>query len=210
MRFFWIILSLSLVQSLHAQSITTEVGVALVSDYRFRGLTQTDHHPVIQGNLSLHWKQLTVGVWGSPVNFRDGGQATAEVDLFAGFAPVRGFEIGGVAYLYPGSPSALGYNFLEIYTTLEQGPFSASLYASPEFFGRTGPALYGETGLSISLPVGLHLGLTGGYQYVRRSDDYFQTTLAIGGSLLGLSLQVVYVYPTLKEASDGFLFSIAY
>jgi uncharacterized protein (TIGR02001 family) len=78
--------------------------VALVSDYRFRGISQTDIAPAIQPSLQLDLAQgLFLGFWGS--NIADLNGATTEIDLSAGWAGrVAGLDVsaGLLGYLYPG------------------------------------------------------------------------------------------------------------
>ena len=48
--------------------------VTAVSDYVFRGITQTDSHPAIQGGFDYaHASGLYAGLWASNVDFNDGG-----------------------------------------------------------------------------------------------------------------------------------------
>ena len=45
-------------------------GIALASDYVFRGISQTDNHPAIQGSLEYGYEPWGVylGTWASSVN----------------------------------------------------------------------------------------------------------------------------------------------
>ncbi len=82
----------------------------ITSDYRFRGLQQTDGDPAFQGGFDLaHSSGLYVGTWGSNVSTWAAGPGTAtklEVDLYGGYktsvGPV-GLDVGAIAYMYPGS-----------------------------------------------------------------------------------------------------------
>ena len=56
--------------------------VALTTDYRYRGITQTFNDPALQGGFVLsHETGLYAGVWGSNVDF--GGTAHLELDSLA-------------------------------------------------------------------------------------------------------------------------------
>src|SRR5690606_32641568 len=73
-----------------AQSPHTFTGnFALVSDYRFRGISQTDRDPAIQGGFDYaHSSGFYIGNWNSSVttDLYNGG-AGLEMDFYAGFKP---------------------------------------------------------------------------------------------------------------------------
>ncbi len=80
-----------------------------VSDYYFRGISQTWHKPAIQGGADLaHESGWYLGVWGSNVsnNTYPGGSAL-EFDYYGGyngkFTDDFGWTVGGHGYAYPGA-----------------------------------------------------------------------------------------------------------
>jgi uncharacterized protein (TIGR02001 family) len=84
----------------------------ITSDYRFRGLQQTDGDPAFQGGFDLaHSSGLYVGTWGSNVSSWAAGPYTStklEVDLYGGYKTEVagvGVDVGAIAYMYPGSTS---------------------------------------------------------------------------------------------------------
>lgn len=86
-------------------SVTGSVG--LVSDYRFRGVSQTDEEMAIQGGITVsHESGAYVGTWGSNLaGWGTFGGSSMELDLFAGYAiPVGGatIDVGLTWYMYPG------------------------------------------------------------------------------------------------------------
>ncbi|HTH28119.1 MAG TPA: TorF family putative porin [Sphingobium sp.] len=90
-------------------------GAAVVSDYRFRGISQSDEDFAIQGNFTVaHESGLYVGVWGSS-NTLPSGQGT-EIDVIAGFAkevlPGVTADIGATYYVYPNKLQILAANEL--------------------------------------------------------------------------------------------------
>jgi uncharacterized protein (TIGR02001 family) len=87
----------------------------ITSDYRFRGLQQTDGDPAFQGGFDLaHSSGLYVGTWGSNVSSWAAGPGTStklEVDLYGGYKTEVagvGVDVGAIAYMYPGSSSGGG------------------------------------------------------------------------------------------------------
>lgn len=102
--------------------------VALTSDYRFRGISQTDIAPAIQPSLQLDTPSgLFAGVWGSNVAELNG--ATTEIDLTAGWAgTLAGLDssFGILAYLYPQGDGTDVYEFFGT-VGMPIGPITASL-----------------------------------------------------------------------------------
>ena len=93
---------------------TLSYNVGVVTDYRFRGLTQTNYTPALQGGADFaHRSGFYAGVWGSNVSwvkqFNGASQGDFEVDLYAGFkgeiAAGFGFDVGLIGYIYPGNNS---------------------------------------------------------------------------------------------------------
>jgi uncharacterized protein (TIGR02001 family) len=94
-----------------AGPVTLTGGVAVVSDYRFRGVSLSDKEFAVQPYLTLkHESGLYVGAWGS--NLADNAGNDVEVDLYAGFAGGEEvtYDIGATYYVYPGVSS---FNYVE-------------------------------------------------------------------------------------------------
>lgn len=88
-----------------AGDLTVTGTVALVSDYRFRGVSQTGGDPAIQGSINLnHSSGLYVGAWSSSIS---GGAVygSQELDLYAGItreiASGVTADAGLLYYAYP-------------------------------------------------------------------------------------------------------------
>ena len=83
--------------------------VGLVTDYRFRGISQTYRQPAVQGGLDYsHSNGLYIGTWASSVSgnlFPNG--AGVELDIYGGhkWEPVKdlAFDVGLLHYYYPGA-----------------------------------------------------------------------------------------------------------
>jgi uncharacterized protein (TIGR02001 family) len=82
--------------------------IALVSNYYFRGVTQTNDGAAAQGGVDLEGiggTSIYVGTWASNVDFGDG--TSYEIDFYGGWAPSLGdfnFDVGYVYYAYPDFP----------------------------------------------------------------------------------------------------------
>jgi uncharacterized protein (TIGR02001 family) len=104
-----------------AQSPHTVTGnVAIVTDYRFRGISQSFEHPAIQGGIDYsHASGFYAGNWNSSVSgqsYSHGGGI--EMDFYGGFKKAFGdfgIDVGLLQYYYPGAKAA----GTEKYDTLE-------------------------------------------------------------------------------------------
>jgi hypothetical protein len=99
--------------------VTVSGSVALVSDYRFRGVSQTDEEIAIQGGLTVtHESGLYVATWASNLaGWGTFGGSNTELDLVGGFktevTPGVAVDVGLTWYMYPGGASKT--DFAEIY-----------------------------------------------------------------------------------------------
>ena len=164
-------------------------GATLTSDYRFRGLTQTNETGAIQGTLNVnHSSGLYIGTWASTIDGGlDGstpaltGYGSAEVDLYGGFSKTLksglGFDVGLLYYYYADRAKGLNTDFFEPYASINYtiGPVNAKLGAAYAWGGQDGLNftagkddniyVYGELAGGIpSTPLTLkgHLGYTDG------------------------------------------------
>ena len=107
-----------------ASPLTFNVGVW--SQYIFRGLSQSDYKPALQGGADFaHDSGLYVGVWGSNINWlRNFGISSGrvEIDIYGGwkktFADDYTIDVGFLRYQYPGSvhQGFVNPNTNEVYT----------------------------------------------------------------------------------------------
>ena len=83
-----------------AQSPVTG-NVSLVSDYRFRGLTQTFEEPAFQGGFDYaHSSGFYVGNRNSSISDTFYGGSPLEMDFYAGYKPTFGAVTGDVGILF--------------------------------------------------------------------------------------------------------------
>ncbi|MEW6165709.1 MAG: TorF family putative porin [Pseudomonadota bacterium] len=89
--------------------------VGIVSDYLFRGISQTHGDAALQGGVDYsHSSGLYAGVWGSTISWVDDayGSGTTEIDFYGGYkgslATDLGYDVGLIHYNYPshGNPIA--------------------------------------------------------------------------------------------------------
>jgi uncharacterized protein (TIGR02001 family) len=203
-------------------AITINGGATLVSDYRFRGISQTNLQPAIQGSITLtHSSGFYATVWSSSTSgyVTFSGTGSQEIDAIVGYKKtVSGFTLDGglLYYIYPRSRPA-GDNskadFFEPYADIAYtiGPVTAKVtvnYAPKQKAlaldqGQTGLLkkndnvyLAGDLSASIpNTPLGLsaHLGHTWGPSWLSLGNEY--TDWGAGGTLTwkNLVLGVSYV-----------------
>src|SRR5436309_4619202 len=83
-------------------------GSALMNDYIFRGVTQSNHKPSVAAYFEPRYNinkdnQLYVGLGGASIDFPN--RAAGEVDIYGGWRPTFGpvaFDFGAWYYWYPG------------------------------------------------------------------------------------------------------------
>ncbi|MHA6723245.1 TorF family putative porin [Sphingomonas sp. RS2018] len=111
--------------------ITVSGSVAVVSDYRFRGVSQSDEEIAVQGGFTVtHESGAYIATWGSNLGgWGTFGGPNLELDLIAGYKfPVSeggALDVGVTWYTYPGG--ADNTDFFEPYAKLSGtvGPVSA-------------------------------------------------------------------------------------
>ncbi len=198
-----------LVAGLAAGPVAAEMSgqLAYVSDYRFRGLSQSAEDMALQGavEFSLPYGAYA-GTWASSVDFADGDQASTELDLYTGIGGSWSDHVDwGLAlslYTYPGASSALDYDYFEILPSLalsgDVGSIELSAAYSPEFFGRAGESYYVHLMLSAKLPAQWTLTAGAGKQYIQRNQrfgvpDYVDWRIGVERPALGLTWSVTAV-----------------
>jgi len=201
-------------ESPHAASGT----IALTTEYLFRGISQTDHNPAIQGSLDYTYKPwgLYLGAWASNVDEDYVSDGNIEIDWYGGFRGQFsdtgiGWDAGAIYYHYPGDddnfPGAEIIDYVEAkfganYTFADvplSPATSLTVYYSPDFFGGSGDGVYVDAGVGLSLPYEFTLGAHGGYQYAEDfnldgddGDEYFDWRVGISRTVIGFTLNLSY------------------
>jgi uncharacterized protein (TIGR02001 family) len=116
----------AIVPALSQAQVAYNVGA--VSDYRYRGISQTRLKPALQGGVDYTAGAFYVGAWASTIKWiKDGGGgANVELDLYGGYKGeiTKGltYDAGLLAYIYPGHDLAVSPQTTEIYGALTYGP----------------------------------------------------------------------------------------
>jgi len=134
---------------------TVTGNATLISDYRFRGFTQTNYGPAFQGGFDVaHKSGFYLGNWNSNVAQALYNGASLETDLYGGYKGELmkdlGYDFGVIHYMYaksgkdyqaplagnaPGPAQGKKIDNTEIYGGLTYGPFSGKLfYVTGDYF----------------------------------------------------------------------------
>jgi uncharacterized protein (TIGR02001 family) len=125
---------------------TVTGNATLISDYRFRGFTQTNYGPAFQGGFDVaHKSGFYLGNWNSNVAQALYNGASLETDLYGGYKGELmkdlGYDVGVIHYMYAKSGKDKVYSpgtkvdNTEVYGGLTYGPFSGKLfYVTGDYF----------------------------------------------------------------------------
>ena len=213
--------------------------VAFTTDYRFRGISQTDKDFALQGGFDIaHESGLYVGTWASNIdNFNAGptdSGSQAEVDIYAGYgqevAPGLALDFNVLYFYYPGASTQGNpeIDFVEFTPGIsyENEAFSSSFSVSysPDYFAESGDSFYYN--LNGGVPIsdsGVSLDLHAGYQAIDDNAafgtrDYYDWSLGFSTSFFKLDWAVAYVDTNLDNndcfggsdlCEDTFVFTVA-
>lgn len=214
---------------LTAGSASAEVSgsVAVVSDYLFRGVTQTSEKPALQGGITwTHDSGFYAGGWGSSISWLSDADpdvsSQVELDVFAGYGgkfgqSEFGYDVGLNYYGYPGDYPA-GFNdpdTLELYFGLSWKFLSARYwYATTDLFGI--PGSDGSTNLDLGAGREFAPGWKGtlgwGKQWVKGVPDADYTFWKLGVDKSfesGFGIGVAYQDNDLSGFDDAFVLSLS-
>ena len=149
----------------------------LISDYRYRGISQTHLDPALQGGADYtnNPTGLYAGTWLSTIHWiKDaGGNDNVEWDLYAGkrgeIVPDVSYDIGVLSYVYPNNALPTSANTTEVYGQLGYGPAYAKYsYSLTDLFGFADSKGSGYLDLGANLDVtnGFTINLHAGHQTV--------------------------------------------
>ncbi len=191
--------------------------VSLVSDYAFRGVSQTDEQIALQGGFDYaHDSGFYVGTWASNVDssfFNDPQDPQLEIDLYVGYSGEMangiGYDFGILHYDYPGADAA---DTDELYISGSMNGFSVSFNYSDElaFVGSKESAYYLAAGYEMTLPqdIGLsvHIGLSDGDAFdpgkpTGLPDNIVDWSVGVSKSVAGVDLGLTYVDSDADDAT---------
>jgi len=183
-----------------APESTLSFNAGVVSDYRYRGISQSRLKPAVQGGVDYADKSgFYVGAWASSIKWiKDaGGDASTELDLYGGYKGAVGdvaYDVGFLRYEYPSNKLAVSANTNEVYGAVTMGPATLKYsHAVSNLFGFADSknSYYVDLSATLDLGEGFSLVPHVGYQSVKNNSDY---SLTLGKDLgNGLSVTAAVV-----------------
>jgi uncharacterized protein (TIGR02001 family) len=167
---------------------TLSYNVGVVTDYRYRGISQTRLKPALQGGADFaHSSGFYLGTWASTIKWvKDGGgDARVEVDLYGGYkfnaGPVA-MDVGVLRYLYPNSSLGVSPNTTEIYAAGSFGPATLKYsHAVSNLFGFADSKGSGYLDLSATFDLGNGWSVVPhiGHQKVKNNSAFSYTDYSV-------------------------------
>ena len=155
--------------------------VGVVSDYRFRGISQSRLGPALQGGADFaHESGFYLGFWASTIRIlRDipSGNGPVELDLYGGYKGKINddfaYDVGLLRYQYPRQNFPTTVNTTELYGALTYGPatvkYSHSIGAQTFGVANSRNTYYLEAAATFDLGNGFALTPHIGYQKYKGS-----------------------------------------
>lgn len=203
-----------------AMAVEVSGNVALTTDYKFRGISQSDESPAIQGGFDVAFDSgFYVGTWGSSVDFDtngDGYDGSLELDGYAGWASAIGdtdfgIDVGYIYYAYPGDDDADG-DYQEVYVKGSWKDLTVGAVYSDDYYAETGDFYYVSADYSFSLFEELTVALHAGYNFLddeggflaadasgKNEDEYADYSISVSYEWSGLEFALAYVGTDLDD-----------
>jgi len=200
-----ILAALSTAEVIAAEEHQFSANMAMTTDYVWRGFSQSDNHPAIQGGFDYaHSSGFYLGTWASNVESDPGAAynydgASTELDIYAGwsgeFSGVS-VDVGALRYEYPGTDTkdnntneyhlGLGYDF-------GVASVGATANYSDDYFGADDTYYWDFTA---EVPVGMvtlaaHYGITD-YDDDNKGDDYADWRIGASIEYGGFGFDLAY------------------
>ena len=191
---------------------TLSFNAGVVSDYRYRGISQSRLKPALQGGVDYaHKSGFYLGAWGSSIKWiKDSGSTDGsfELDLYGGYkgelTKGLGYDVGVLRYEYVGNKlgAVSGYadaNTTEVYGALTYGVVTAKYsHSLTNLFGNINSKGSQYLDLSATFDLGSGFTLTPhvGRQLMNNNPTYHYTDYSVTlakdlGNGLSASLMVV-------------------
>jgi len=196
-----------------ASDFSLDGSVALTSDYRFRGISQSNTDAALQGSINLnHVSGAHAGVWGSSIDFNDDEDATIELDYTAGYTFAVSdvaVDVGYIYYTYPNDGSNDNNDYGEVYAAADWKGVEVGVNWTDDGYAKSGKATYVFAGYSHQfgiVTVGAQVGETflDTATFENGDDKYFNFEVSATVTLLEkLDVEVAYVGTDLSKNDIG-------
>ena len=211
----------ALAQDAPASDFTLTGGATMVSDYRFRGISQTNKRFAIQGTFGIsHSSGFYLSAWGSSIDDYVANGSDQEIDLIGGWKKAfdgTTVDVGVLYYYYPGS-GGINSDFFEPYASVSHtfgpigvkvgGNFAWKQHALSYGAGAKegGAYLYGE--LSAAIPdtgftITGHAAHSFTKNYITFGEKYSDVSVTAAYTWKNLTASVAYVDTTRATFTSG-------
>lgn len=191
-----------------------QIDTALASDYRTRGISQTQGDPALQVGATLqHASGAYLGVWSSNVDFGGGLKTRQEIDYYGGWYwqanDAVALDLGYIKYAYPKESQ---FNQSDTYAILHAYGFEVAAYYGndyPTYFGEDQANLYTYLAYNTELPADFKLRVRYGRNdakdplYLSGSGDtrdtYHEWEAKLSHEWVGFNWAVSYIDTDLSQ-----------
>jgi uncharacterized protein (TIGR02001 family) len=202
-----------------ASHADTAFNIGAVTDYRYRGISQSRLKPALQGGIDYTNGGFYLGTWASTIKWiKDAGEifgtgvgnANLELDLYGGYkgeiTKEFGYDVGVLSYVYPRnklgnlSPLFKNADTTEIYGALTYGPATLKYsHAVTNLFGNPDSknsyyldlaATFDVSGFSVTPHIG-YQKVKGPYDEAATYTDYGLTVAKEVSKGLTVSLALI-------------------
>ncbi len=192
--------------------------IGAVSEYRYRGISQSRLKPALQGGIDYaHSSGFYIGTWASTIKWvKDaGGDGSVEIDVYGGYkteiAPGLTADVGVLQYYYPSNKLSTSANTFEVYGALSYGPVTAKYsHGTTNLFGVPDSKNSGYLDVSATFDIGDGMTLTPhvGHQTVKHTSvaSYTDYSLTLAKDFSGVVVSAAIVG---TDADKGFYASPA-
>ena len=197
-------------------AISVSGSMTMATDYRFRGVSNSNRDPAIQGAVTFaHKSGAYLSLWASNADIGAGGNV--EADFFVGYIlPITEKSFLDINYAdvnYPGTIKEYHTDFSEFGVNYNHSDlmkagdyFTAGVFYSPEFAFKSGTEIYLNT--SYKFPVYKNIKFVSSLGYTKledneqfakafggdgQQDDYFDYKIGLGAEVLGLNSELVWI-----------------
>ncbi|MDQ7988701.1 MAG: TorF family putative porin [Candidatus Dactylopiibacterium sp.] len=192
--------------------------LSFTNNYLFRGITQTDDKPALQGGFDYgHASGFYAGTWASNIswlNSRTDGdgndvrtKSSLEWDVYGGYkfsaGPVA-FDVGALQYFYPGAKvsGAEDADTTELYAAASWKWFTAKYsHAVTNLFGveNSKNSYYPELNFAMDVGSGFTASAHVGRQHVKGGGSYNDWKVGVSKELFGVTVGAYYVDTDISE-----------
>lgn len=201
-------------------AVTTTGSVAFTTDYKFRGISQSNTNAAVQGSMTMaHDSGVYFTAWGSSIANANGGM---ELDTLLGYAGTSGdvgYDVGVMRYNYPGNDGSAGkLSYNEVYASVSAKGAKLGVAYSDDYFAESGKFLYvygsyaAEVykGFGVVASVGLNqfddaagLQTAGIPNSGSNEDSYIDYKVGVTKSVEGIGFELAYIGSDVASADDA-------